>query len=919
MSYAQNAVHHKPTPAVGGKSMNPFIRRMAVVLTLACVFALYTASGVLAALAPEVHHLGRISGVIAPVRLAADPFGKLYVADPRNGGVLQFDNAGNRLKTFPVKGARGVAITPAGELVVTHGSAASVINVETGSLLFPLTPTAPFKQANGVTVDDAGRILVVDTLDSTVKVFLGSGQPSISFGNAGAVTEKLNLPTAIAFDSASKQIIVADTGNSRLVFFDKNGVFIRSVGGKTQNGTAPVFTSPQSVALEYTKTSPQNLQRIYVSDSFQSEVQIIDPQGPGSSLSRIGGYGKTAGKLKVPVDALFDAASSRLLVANGAGEITLFGINVTALPAPDTTPPVLTLDAPPAIINTNTVVIGGSVEKEALVQISVPSGVSVSAVSYFPAPDASLSFWQAEISGLIQGQNTLTVIARDTASNPATATATIIYSPDNSVKVGIDTTFSVPVNKVQQALSGTKTEGSTVSLTGPAGVTFITTNSPTTWSSTASGLTEGINTITATAVNGAFSSSASTRITVLTSGPSLEVSTLADKSTTTQPVLNVSGRLSNNSYFAALTVNGEPVEVHNDAFSTSVTLKVGVNGGANIISIIARDTAGNETKDIRTITFDDTLPTVAISAPADGAIVSGTSIHITGTVTKGATVQLHINNGSAFPVETKADGSWSATSVPLDPGLNTLIVSIAGTGSSAKATVTRDAGVPSLAVTIPEKDISLNKPTQTVSGTVSAGSEIKVTINGVDVPVTVKPDGTYSIPVTFEAEKPYALVITATDALGKSVTTYRNLVYDVTAPAIKPIDPATPLKITFSEGIPAVVDKNGPVAGVVITTNADGSKTVDLSNATFDLMTLDVHAVDAAGNSTRNGDVDGNRTTDIADAMKMLRLSLGLDVASFDQKLRGDVAPLLNGISKPDGLLNVFDIIFLLEKIVGLR
>ena len=899
--------------------MNPFIRRMAVVLTLVCVFALYAASAVLAALAPEVHYLGRIGGVIAPVRLAADPFGKLYVADPRNGGVLQFDNAGNRLNLFPVKGARGVAITPAGELVVTHGAAASVINVVTGSQLFPLFPATPFKQANGVTVDDTGRIFGVDTLDSVVKVVLGSGQSSFSFGNTGSVTEKLNLPTAIAFDNAAKQLIVADTGNSRLVFFDMNGVFIRSLGGRSQNGTAPVFTSPQSVALEYSKTSPQSLQRIYVSDSFQSEVQVVDPLGSGAFLYRIGRYGKSPGDLKVPVDALFDAASSRLLVANGAGEITLYGINVTTPPVPDTTPPVLTLDAPPATVNTNVVVIGGSVEKEAALQLLAPQGVIVSAVSYYPAPDASLLFWQAGLSNLIQGPNEIIAIARDSASNLTTKTATITYSPDSVVKVGIDTNFTTPVNNKQQTFTGTKTQGSTVSLIGPVGTTFETTNNLTTWSSTVSGLLEGVNTITATASKGTAISSASMRITLLTTGPSLEISTLAHNSKTTQPVLNVSGRLPNNIYFAALTVNGEPVDVRNDAFSTTVTLTAGANGGANVITTIARDTAGNETKDVRTIIFNDTLPTVTISEPADGANVSGTSVNITGTVTKGKTVQLTLSNGTTFPVVTTAEGLWSASLVPLDPGLNTLTAKVTGTDSSVKATITRDASVPALAATIPGKDVSLNNDFQMVSGTVSAGSEIVATLNGVDVPVTVKPDGTYEIPVAFVSEEPYALVITATDALGKSTTTYRNLVYDVTPPAIKPVDPGGPLKITFNEGIPAVVDKNGPVVDFIITTNPDGSKTVDLSNATFDVMSLDVHAVDAAGNSTRNGDVDGSRTTDIADAMKVLRLSLGLDATSVELMLRGDVAPLLNGVSKPDGVMNVFDVIFLLEKIVGLR
>ncbi|MFZ4856912.1 MAG: hypothetical protein ACOYL3_10995 [Desulfuromonadaceae bacterium] len=903
--------------------MNPFIRRMAFVLMFACVFALSAASFVMAALAPETHYLGRITGVVAPVRLAADPFGKLYVADPRSGGVLQFDNAGNPLKTFPVKGACGVAITSAGELVVTHGSTASVINTSTGAALFSL---APFKQANGVTVDDSGRIFVVDTLDSVIKVFLGSGQYSFSFGATGTSSEKLSLPTAIAFDTASKQIVVADTGNSRLAFFDNKGVFVRSLGGKAQNGTAPVFTSPQSVALEYTKTSPQQLQRIYVSDSFQSEVQIVDPQGLGASLASIGGYGTKAGKLKVPVDALFDAASSRLFIANGAGEITLYGINVATSPTPDTTPPTLTLDATPATTGTNAVVIGGTVEKEATVQITAPFGVVMSAVSYFPAQSDSLAYWQTSLSNLTSGANVITVIARDSAANAASQTATITYNPD-TVKVGIND-FATPVNLASQTLTGTKDQNSTVSLSGSAGVTFgqITSPTPTTWSSTVSNLTEGINTITATAARtGASSSSATTRITLLTIKPSLEVSMLPSGSSTTQPLLNVTGLLPNMAYISSLTVNGVEVKVNNNAFSTTVTLNPNIN---NIITVAARDTAGNLTIDSRTIIFNESLPVIAVTEPADGTYVSSTNVTIKGTVTNGTNVQLTLNDGATFPVVISA-GVWTATDVPLEQGLNTIIVK-AGSSSTAKLTITRDASVPALAATEPKADKSLNIPATTVSGTVSAGTEMiatvkSATLNSTPVPVTVtvNADGTYSVPVSFTKEEQYTLAITATDALGNSVTTYRNLIYDITAPKVETVvETPSSLKVTFSEGTPEITYDSvvlQPGTDYTVISNSDGSKTVEINPAVVtDPKKLDIHSLDAAGNSTRNGDVNGNGKVDITDAMAVLRLSLGLDPITLESKLRGDVATASNGATKPDGVFDIFDVINMLYKIVGL-
>ena len=84
----------KPTPAAGGIRMNPFIKRATIILMATIVFALHFTVFAVAAIPPEANFLGRITGVVAPVRLAIDSSGRVYVADPRNGGVLQFDGTG---------------------------------------------------------------------------------------------------------------------------------------------------------------------------------------------------------------------------------------------------------------------------------------------------------------------------------------------------------------------------------------------------------------------------------------------------------------------------------------------------------------------------------------------------------------------------------------------------------------------------------------------------------------------------------------------------------------------------------------------------------------------------------------------------------------------------------------------------------
>jgi hypothetical protein len=56
----------------------------------------------------------------------------------------------------------------------------------------------------------------------------------------------------------------------------------------------------------------------------------------------------------------------------------------------------------------------------------------------------------------------------------------------------------------------------------------------------------------------------------------------------------------------------------------------------------------------------------------------------------------------------------------------------------------------------------------------------------------------------------------------------------------------------------------------------------------------------------------------VADAVKALRIAVGLITATADDMLHGDVAPLVNGVPAPDGRIDVSDAMLVLKKAVGL-
>lgn len=66
------------------------------------------------------------------------------------------------------------------------------------------------------------------------------------------------------------------------------------------------------------------------------------------------------------------------------------------------------------------------------------------------------------------------------------------------------------------------------------------------------------------------------------------------------------------------------------------------------------------------------------------------------------------------------------------------------------------------------------------------------------------------------------------------------------------------------------------------------------------------------------GDVDGVPGVQLADAVTVLGYAVGLASPGPTELARCDVAPLVNGVSQPDGVVDVADALLILRKVVGL-
>ncbi|MBT0653541.1 hypothetical protein [Geomobilimonas luticola] len=475
---------------------------------------------------------------------------------------------------------------------------------------------------------------------------------------------------------------------------------------------------------------------------------------------------------------------------DAAGNVSLAKSASVTVTLPDTTLPVVSAFTLPATATSLTVPVSSFTATD---NVGV-TGYLINKVA--TAPLASAAGWTATAPAsvaAVEGNNTFYAWAKDAAGNvslakSASVTVTLPPAADTTVPVvsaftlpATSTTLTVPVSSFTATdnvgVTGYQiTKSSTAPTSGwltsaPASVTAV----------------EGNNTFYAwardAAGNVSLAKSASVTVTLPQAGdtikPTLTVSALANGTQTNKVTLNISGSASDAGGLQSVTVNGQAVTVNADgSFSTALTLVA----GANTVTVIATDKAGNQTTDTRTITFDPTAPVLTVSAPADNSTTSQSFITLNGTINEASSVSVSVNDGA--PQSASISGTTYSATVYLVAGVNTITVNatdLAGNITTVKRTVSYTATTSnlSLAVTYPTQDITTRNSSLVLSGKVADDDEhitVKITMNGRTYTPQVD-DGAFKQRLTFSSPKLYAITVTATDEAGNSSTVVRNVIY----------------------------------------------------------------------------------------------------------------------------------------------
>jgi len=240
----------------------------------------------------------------APLGIATDSVGNVYVADCRNNTIRKITPAavvttlaGSARVEGHADGAgaaatfscpHGVATDTAGNVYVADTGNNTIRKIATNGVVTTLAGTAAiagfadgtgadarFSSPSGVTADSAGNIYVADTGNNVIRKITSTGAVATLAGTAGVEgrtdgtgsAASFNQPTAVATDNAGN-VYVADVGNGA----------IRKI---TQTGNV---TTLAGVPSGYT-VATDSADNLYMADNGNNTIHKITPAGVVTTLA----------------------------------------------------------------------------------------------------------------------------------------------------------------------------------------------------------------------------------------------------------------------------------------------------------------------------------------------------------------------------------------------------------------------------------------------------------------------------------------------------------------------------------------------------------------------------------------------------------------------------------------------------------
>lgn len=221
--------------------------------------------------------------------------GKVYLCDPRLGGVIVIDLAAQTMDPMPASG-RGGLISPINLAFAADGRL--YVADSTRSQIVVYGPDLAYEAEFGPFGTDGGRLVevevtedrlyVIDVKAKLVRVLdRRSGEELFSFGQRQISQEILVAPTNLTIDSEGN-VYVVDTIRCEILVFDSEGVYLRTLG--LLGDGAGAFARPKGIAYDD--------DRLFVLDAAFANCQILGLDG--TPIMFFGGAGNGPGQMYLP-------------------------------------------------------------------------------------------------------------------------------------------------------------------------------------------------------------------------------------------------------------------------------------------------------------------------------------------------------------------------------------------------------------------------------------------------------------------------------------------------------------------------------------------------------------------------------------------------------------------------------------------
>ncbi|MFP2247104.1 Ig-like domain-containing protein [Enterobacter ludwigii] len=690
-----------------------------------------------------------------------------------------------------------------------------VINsIEHGQNLIISGSSDGLKTGSALTVTVNGKTYAATVLaDGTWAAAIPAAD--VSALNAGKVTL-----TVEGQSTAGNPVTIAHdvTVDLAAVAISVNAIATDDVINAAEKGT--------DLVLSGTTTHVEANQTVYITFGGKSYTATVDASGnwtatvPSADL----------GSLKE------GDASVQVSVTNVNGNSASAGREYSV----DTTAPTVTID----IVSDNNIINASEAQQDLVVNgiTNAEAGqtvtVTLNGKDYTTTVQAdgswSLSVPSTDLSGIIDGNYTITAAVSDKAGNPASVDRDVLV--DTTVpQLTIHTVSDDDViNSVEHAQALIVTGSVTGAAAGDVVTVTINNKSYTAtldaagnWSvgvpaADVTALAAGDHTITATLTDKAGNSNSATHdVAVNLTAPVLTIDTVSDddviNSTEKTQDLTLTGTASGLAAGAIVTVmlNGKAYSAtvdDNGLWTATVPAdQVGALGEAiYTLTASATDAVGNSTSVTHTVNVESVLPGVTINTVAGDDIINTAEL-ATGQTLSGTVVNAEAGNtvtvtlgGNTLTATVQDDLTWSVN-VPqsvltaLGNGELTVTASVTngvGNSGTGERDITIDASLPGLRVDTVAGDDVINSiehgQNLIVTGTsegLAAGTALSVTVNNKTYPATVLADGTWSAAIPAAdvgalAAGTVAVTVEGQNSAGTPVSITHNVTVDLAAVAI---------------------------------------------------------------------------------------------------------------------------------------